>query len=40
MFSQLLGTIKVKIVRKMMQNANLCAVLHAKHKKLFLVVLT
>ena len=45
MFSQLLSTIIVKIVDKMMQNANLCVILHhglhVKHKQLpFLAVLT
>ena len=34
MFSQLLSTIKVKIVDKTMQIANLCVILHVKHKKL------
>ena len=41
MFFQILSTIKVKIVDKMMQNAYLCVILHVKHKKLpFLEVLT
>ena len=34
MFSQLLSTIKVKIVDKTMQIANLCVILHVKHKKI------
>ena len=34
MFSQLLSTIKVKIVDKTMQIANLCVISHVKHKKL------
>ena len=39
--SQLLSTIKVKIVDKMMQGAYFCVILFAKHKKLpFLIVLT
>ena len=41
MFSQLFSTITVKIVDKMMQNANLCVILHVKPKKLpFLAILT
>ena len=41
MFFQLLSTIKVKIVDKMMQNANLCVILHVKEKKKsYLAVLT
>ena len=33
MFSQLLSTIKVKIVDKMMQNSYLCVILYVRHKK-------
>ena len=33
MFSQLLSTIKVKIVDKMMQNSYLCVILYVTHKK-------
>ena len=33
MFFQLFSTITVKIVDKMMQNANLCVILHFEHKK-------
>ena len=41
MFSQILSTIEVKIVDKMIQNAYLCVILYVKHKKLpFLEVLT
>ena len=42
MFFQLLSTIKVKIVDKMMQNANLRVILHVKEKKKlsFVAVLT
>ena len=41
MFSQLLLTIKVKIMDTMMQSAYLCVILHVKHQKLpFLAILT
>ena len=41
MFSQILSTIEVKIVDKMIQNAYLCVILYVKHKKLpFFEVLT
>ena len=33
MFSQLLSTIKVKIVDKMMQNSYFCVILYVRHKK-------
>ena len=33
MFSQLLSTIKVKIVDKMMQSSYLCVILYVRHKK-------
>ena len=33
MFCQLLSTIKVKIVDKMMQNSYLCVILYVRHKK-------
>ena len=33
-FSQLLSTIKVKIVDKMMQNSYLCVILYVRHKKI------
>ena len=38
---QLLSTIKVNLVAKIMQSAYLCVIFHVKHKKLlFLAVLT
>ena len=38
---QLLSTIKVNLVAKMMQSAYFCVIFHVKYKKLpFLVVLT
>ena len=41
MFFQLLSTIKVNLVAKIMQSAYLCVIFHVKHKKLpFLAVLT
>ena len=41
MFFQLVSTITVNIVDKMMHNANLCVILHVKHNKIpFLAVLT
>ena len=41
MFFQLLSTITVKIVDKMMQSGYLCVILHVKHKNIpFLGVLT
>ena len=41
MFLQLLSTIKLNLMAKIMQSAYLCVILHVKHKKLlFLVVLT
>ena len=41
MFFQLLSTIKVNIVAKIMQCAYLCVIFHVKHKKIpFLAVLT
>ena len=33
MFFQLLSTIKVNLVAKMMQSAHLCVMFHVKHKK-------
>ena len=41
MFFQLLSTITVKIVDKMVQSGYLCIILYVKHKNIpFLVVLT
>jgi len=41
MFFQLLSTIKVNLVAKIMQNVYLCVIFHVKHKKLsFLAFLT
>ena len=41
MFFQLLSTITVKVVDKMMQSGYLCVILYVKHKKIpFLGVLT
>ena len=41
MFLQLLSTIKLNLMAKIVQSAYLCVILHVKHKKLlFLVVLT
>ena len=41
MFFQLLSTIKVNLVDKIMQSVYLCVIFHVKHKKLpFLTVLT
>ena len=41
MFLQLLSTIKLNLMAKIMQSAYLGVILHVKHKKLlFLVVLT
>ena len=41
MFSQLLATIKLKLVDKMTLSAYLCVILYVEHKKLpFLAVLT
>jgi len=41
MFFQLLSTIKVNLVVKIMQSVYLCVIFHVKHKKLpFFVVLT
>ena len=41
MFSQLLSTIKVNLVAKIMQSVYSCVIFHVKHKKLsFLAVLT
>ena len=34
MFLQLLSTIKVNILAKIMQSAYLCVVFHVKHKKI------
>ena len=41
MFFQLLSTIKVNLVAKIMPSAYLCVISHVKHKKLpFLALLT
>ena len=41
MFFQLLSTIKVNLVAKILQSVSLCVIFHVKHKKLpFLAVLT
>ena len=41
MFFQLLSTIKVNLVAKILQSVYLCVIFHVKHKKLlFLAVLT
>ena len=41
MFFQLLLTVKVNFVAKIMQSAYLCVIFHVQHKKLlFLAVLT